>query len=58
MEWRRKICLVTLVIALLLCVGLFWYRAQQKERPHVDAVLAAEEFPGGESGGGYPLSEN
>ena len=45
MEWRRKICLVTLVIALLLCVGLFWYRAQQKERPHADAVLAAEEFP-------------
>lgn len=58
MEWRRKWCWVTLVIALLICVGLFWYRAQKKQQPHADAVLAAEEFPGGEDDGGYPLSEN
>ena len=58
MEWRRRLCWVALVIALLVCVGIFWYRAKEKEHPYTDAVLAAEEFSGGEGDGGYPLSED
>ena len=46
MEWRRRLCWVALVIALLVCVGIFWYRAKRKEHPYTDAVLAAEEFSG------------
>ena len=58
MDWRRRLCLAPLVIALLVCVGIFWYRAKRKEHPYTDAVLAAEEFSGGEGDGGYPLSED
>ena len=46
------------MIALLVCVGIFWYRAKRKEHPYTDAVLAAEEFSGGEGDGRYPLSED
>ena len=58
MEWRRRLRWVALVIALLVCVGIFWYRAKRKEHPYTDAVLAAEEFSGGEWDVGYPLSED
>ena len=58
MEWRRRLCWVALVIALLICVGIFGYRARRKEHPYTDAVLAAEEFSGGEGNGRYPLSED
>lgn len=58
MEWKQKLCCVTLILLLLIGAGVLWYRAQSGNPPHPDAVLAAEELQGGEGDGRCPLSED